>query len=119
MNKVNNEKKGINNDLVAFVAKHSNENRFFKRLFVLSNFDASSLFSLHFLTWCVLQVFMGMIEELIWGEKFVNFVDPIMTITIITVYVIAFMRMADTVALYALAKDSKKENKQPLRIIKD
>ncbi|HBC3591510.1 TPA: hypothetical protein KDZ08_003345 [Vibrio parahaemolyticus] len=90
------------------------EKGFYLKLFVISGFNQGTMLMLFVVAYFAINFTMMITEKLIWGDSFLNPVDPIMNMIFIGTYVRATKRLSNLMIECALqGKDPEPEPSQP------
>ena len=81
------------------------ESGYYRKLFVLCQFNTTKLFWLFASVWFLFQLLMVVTEIAFWGETFPNVIDPLMTGAIFAGYLKALSKMSDFLISHALDSD--------------
>ncbi|EJL6490365.1 hypothetical protein NMR92_001265 [Vibrio cholerae] len=90
------------------------EKGFYRKLFVISGFNQGTMLMLFVVAYFAINFTMMITEKLIWGEAFLNPLDPFVNMIFIGTYIRATKRLSDLMIECALqGKHPDPEPKQP------
>ncbi|EGQ7973504.1 hypothetical protein I7Z51_002426 [Vibrio parahaemolyticus] len=87
---------------------------FYRKLFVISGFNQGTMLMLFTVAFIAINFTMMITEKLIWGETFLNPLDPFINMIFIGTYIRATYRLSELMITCALkGKDPEPEPEQP------